>query len=516
MALFESLLLLLFVSAFLLMGSRKLGLPYPTLLCLAGVGVAALPQAPEVAIEPHLVLALFIAPVLLDAAYDTSPRELRRLWAVLFALAVGAVLVTAAAVAWVGVWLGGLPLFAAIALGAIVAPPDAAAGIAMLRQVGFPRLPSLVLQGEGLLNDATALLLFSAATTAVATGIGGDGPLEILLAAPGGILFGLGMAWGYTKVRPLFAGTLSGIVLQFTMTFAVWILAERLHLSPVLALTADAMLIARLVPPHISARERIQSYGAWAIVVFVLNVLAFLLMGLQARAILGALQPGELRSAGLFALAVLATVIAVRLVSVLGYRALAGFLWRTFDEPAWLPKPPRWKVSLLVSWCGMRGLLTLATALALPADFPGRNPIVLAAFTVVLGTLVLQGATLKPLMTLLRIGGDDGFVGELSHARKRMLHAGIEAVGKEDEAVAELLGAKLRASAEIARDGEDPQGSTHYDRAIWRTVKVQRRELLRMRHAGEISTDIYYRLEEELDWIELAARPTHETAIGET
>jgi Na+/H+ antiporter len=516
MALFESLLLLLFVSAFLLAVSRRLGLPYPTLLCLAGAGVAVLPHAPEVAIEPHLVLALFIAPALLDAAFDTSPRDLKRLWAVLLALAVGAVLVTAAAVALVGVTIGGLPLFAAIALGAIVAPPDAAAGMAMLRQVGFPRTTTLVVQGEGLLNDATALLLFSAATTAVSTGIGDSGPVGILLAAPGGILFGLAIGWAYTRIRPLFADTLSGIVLQFTMAFAVWILAERLHLSPVLAVAANAMLVARLVPPHTSARERIQSYAAWAIAVFVLNVLAFLLMGLQARAILGALQPGELRTAGLFALAVLATVIGVRLVSVLGYRALAGFLWRYFREPRWLPRPPRWRESVLVGWCGMRGLLTLATAFALPAHFPGRNLIVLAAFTVVLGTLVVQGATLKPLMRLLDIGEDGGFVAELSHARKRMLHAGIEAVGREDEAVAELLGTKLRAAAEVAREAEDPQAATHYDRAIWRTVKVQRRELHKMRGQGQISTDIFYRLEEELDWIELAARPTHETAIGET
>jgi CPA1 family monovalent cation:H+ antiporter len=516
MALFESLLLLLFVSAFLLMGSRRLGVPYPTLLCLAGVGVAALPQAPAVAIEPHLVLALFIAPALLDAAYDTSPRELKRLWVVLLALAVGAVLLTAAAVALVGVTLGGLPLFAAIALGAIVAPPDAAAGTAMLRQVGVPRSTSLVLQGEGLLNDATALLLFSAATSAVSSRIGQGGPLQIAFAAPGGIAFGLAAAWGYTKIRPLFAGTLSGIVLQFTMTFAVWILADQLHLSPVLALAADAMLIAQLVPAQISARERIQSYAAWSLVVFVLNVLAFLLMGLQARAILGALHAGELRTASLFALAVLATVIVVRLVSVLGYRALAGLVWRYAGEPAWLPRPPSWRLSILVSWCGMRGLLTLATALALPAGFPGRNLIVLAAFTVVLGTLIVQGATLKPLMRVLDIREDDGFVTELSHARKRMLQAGIGAVGREDEAVAEQLGRSLHAAAQVAQDGDDPQGSTHYDRATWRTVKVQRRELHRMRGEGLVSTEVFYRLEEELDWIELAARPTHETAIGET
>nr|WP_246702611.1 cation:proton antiporter [Starkeya sp. ORNL1] len=234
MALFESMLVLVTLAVILLQVSRRLSIAYPTMLAFAGAVVAALPFAPEIRIEPELMLALFVAPALLDAGYDFPPRAVLRNWLPLLALAAAAVLLTTAAVAWVGVALAGLPLAAAIALGAIVAPPDAAAATAMLGRFSLPRRTVTVLKGESLLNDAVALLIFTAAV-GMASGPTEAGLMrELALAAPGGVLFGLAAGAAYLAVYGFLAGTLGGTVFSFVATFGVWIIAERLHLSAIL------------------------------------------------------------------------------------------------------------------------------------------------------------------------------------------------------------------------------------------------------------------------------------------
>jgi CPA1 family monovalent cation:H+ antiporter len=516
MLLFESLLGLLLVAVLLLWLSRRLPIPHPTLLALAGVAVALLPFAPAVEIEPHLALALFIAPALLDAAYDTSPRALRRHWVPLVSLAVLAVLATALAVALTGSWLLGLPFAAALALGGIVAPPDAAASNAVLGRIGLPRRSMLVLQGESLLNDATALLIFGAATAwASGGGTTGIGLVELTLEAPGGVLLGLAIAWVYTRVRPNFAGTLSATVVEFVTTFGVWLLADRLHVSPVLAVVAFAMFIGHSVPSRQSARDRVQSYAVWSAAVFVLNVLAFLLMGLQARSILAHLGPGELGPALRLAAAVLGVVILVRVAWVLLYRLLADWAVRTLGAGGWVPDRPPWRVSLLVSWCGMRGLLTLATAFALPPDFPARDPIVLAAFGVVLGTLVIQGLTITPLMRGLGIGADSTLDEELAGGRRALVATALQVAGQEEGEVAQALQLKYRAAERAITGDGGPLAPSAYDQAYLRVVQAQRDRLNTLRQSGEIADDVYQQLQEELDWAELDARPHEENELRE-
>ncbi|HEY0145426.1 MAG TPA: cation:proton antiporter, partial [Methylovirgula sp.] len=246
MTFFESLLALMAVAILLLQVSRRLGIPYPTMLAAAGVGLALIPGAPKIGLDPHTALVLFIAPVIVDAAFDFPLATARRLWRPLVALAVGAVLLSAAAVAWLGVAMAGLPLYAAIALGAIVAPPDAAAATAVLSNVNMPRRSVAVLKGESLLNDATALLLFSAATSAQHLGgFHGEWALRLAIAAPGGVLLGILLAKLYRYVVPYVTGTLGGNLLEFVPCFGVWIIADRLGLSAVLCLVAFAMTISR-------------------------------------------------------------------------------------------------------------------------------------------------------------------------------------------------------------------------------------------------------------------------------
>jgi Na+/H+ antiporter len=510
MQLFEITLILLTLAVVFLRIAQRLRVPYPSLLALAGGCVALLPFAPHLGIQPQLALALFVAPAVLDSAFDMPPREMLRNWVPLVSLAVVLVLLTTAAVAWAGVALGGLPIAAAIALGAIVAPPDAAAASAVLREFSLPRRTLAVLQGESLLNDAVALLLFGLAVTAAVAPDGAWRSLapRLLIAVPGGAVLGVLCAKLGMRIFPKLAGTVSLIIVQFLITYGTWILAERLQLSPIVAVVALAAVIARYMPSRTSARDRVNSYAVWATVVFVLNVLAFLLMGLQARAILNQLQSDALMHALAFAGIVLGIVIGVRFIYVMTY----GYMLRTFRgffEARMHSKVPSASIGLLVSWCGMRGLVTLATALALPQEFPSRDVIVLSAFTVVLGTLIVQGFTIRPLIALLRIAPDASLDEDVSQTRNAMLDAALKEL-------AEISGegaAALRAEYGAARAGNigRAQPDTEYDAVRRRAIAAERRLLADWRRRGRIQDDAYHLLEDELDRAEL-----HVAAISNT
>jgi CPA1 family monovalent cation:H+ antiporter len=505
MTLFESTLLLLAIALVLLRLASRLRVPYPAMLALVGGCVAAMPWVPRVGIEPRLALALFVAPAVMDTAFDMPPRELLRNWLPLTSLAVVLVLLTAAAVAWTGWALEGMPIAAALALGAIVAPPDAAAAAAVLQEFNLPRRTMAVLQGESLLNDAVALLLFGVAVGAtVSPGAWAESVPGLLVAVPGGALLGVAVGMIALRVIRPQGGSLASIIAQFLVTYGTWLLADRLHLSSIVAVVALAAVVARYLPARTSARDRVNANAVWATMVFVLNVLAFLLMGLQARVIFSELHGAALRHALGFAATVLAVVIGVRFAWVMTY----GWIIRRYRAFAakrsarTLPVPPV-RIGVLVSWCGMRGLVTLATAFALPLEFPNRNLIVLSAFTVVLGTLIVQGFTIRPLMTLLRIAPDHALADAVCEARTAMLDAALGALaGRPGEAAAALrseYGAARAANTEVTRP------LTAYDDLRVVATNAQRRLLVDWRRHGRIDDDAYHLLEGELDRAELYA-----------
>ena len=505
MALFELTLALLFCAVILAALARKVAAPYPAFLALAGAALAFLPHAPVVEIEPDLALALFVAPVLLDAAFDTSPRVLKRYAAPLISLVLIAVLLTTAAVAYVG-WRLGLPLASSIALGAIVAPPDAVAAVAVLSQLRPPRRAMAILQSESLLNDATALLIYRASVTAAM------GSLVLARAAPifvfsalGSVALGYVLANIFQRFIPMMRDAASGTVLQFVTTFGVWILADRLGLSAVITMVVYAMTIARSAPRRLSARNRISSYSVWETAVFVLNVLAFILMGLQARPILDRLSGDSRSQAITLASAALATAIIVRLAWVLGSGAATRVVRRIVGAP---PERGRdLRSDLLIGWCGMRGLITVAAALALPAAFPGRDPIVLAAFCVVLGTLVIQGLTLRPLMMFLRLEEDRSVEGEVSRGRVAIMQAALESLEAESSAAAGAAREFYGEAKSVAENSEAPQAMTDFDALRLRAIERQRKKLNKLRADGAIGDEAYHRLQEEIDWAELDAAP---------
>lgn len=507
MALFELTLILLLTAVALTALSRHLEIPYPSLLALAGVAIAFVPGAPMIEIDPELALALFIAPVLLDAAYDTSLRDLKRYRLPLLLLALGAVVFTTVVVAFVGWKMAGLPMAAAIALGAIVAPPDAVAASAVLGQFKVPHRITAILQGESLLNDATALLIYRLAVSAALGSIMLSNAIPtILLSTIGSLIAGYALGRFSLLTLTRIEDAASSTVVQFAGTFAVWILADKLGLSAIITIVVYAITIARRAPRRISARRRVSTYSVWETAVFVLNVLAFVLMGLQARSIVGRLAGEGQGQAFLFAATVLVVVIVARLAWVASYVAIIRWFARFGGEHR-RRDAPTFGGAVLVGWCGMRGLVTLVVAIALPAGFPGRDPIVLAAFAVVLGTLVLQGMTLKPLLRILNFDPDRTVDNEVAQARVAIMQAALDVLSRKTSAAAAVVREQYEAQRVIAENPEDAQAATEYDRLRLYAINRQRDTLEELRRNGTIGDEAYHRLEEEIDWAELAASP---------
>lgn len=509
MQFFESLLALLLAAILCLQVARRIGIPYPALLAAAGMAVAFVPGAPTIALDPQIALSLFIAPVLVDAAFDFPIGAARRLWGPLVALAVVAVIATAGLVAWAGWTIAGLPLAAAVALGAAVAPPDAAAANAVLRSVSIPNSTDAVLKGESLFNDATALLLFGAATAVqTAGGLHAGVAIRIALAAPGGILLGILAALISRIMNRFVAETLGGNLLQFVWAFALWIVAERLQLSPVLAMVSFAMTLASRATTT-SPRMRVHSYAVWTTVVFLLNVLAFLLMGMQIKLIVQDMTAARFAEAARFAGVVVAIVIVARMLIIIAYNRLTAWNYRRRGEQP----PATVSQALLVGWAGMRGLVTLATTFALPAAFPQRDLAALTAFAVVLATLVIQGATLSPLIRLLRLDGAKTHQRELAAIRTELADAALGSIGDGGE----TEGDHLRYVFSLQRDAAT--GNTAPTERIrelgLRAVRAQRETLDRARDAHRVGPDDYLLLQEELDWKELTLLPEDGRRIEE-
>ena len=530
MEVFEVVIALLVGGAALAAVARRIGAPYPALVALAGAALALIPGVPTLVLDPELALALFVAPVLVDAAFDSSPRDLRANWRPIASLALGAVALTIAVVAVVARLLAPeMPWAAAVALGAIVAPPDAAAATTVLKQLRPPHRLLTILEGESLFNDASALLVYRLAVGATVTGfLSGWSVLPTLLFVTiGSVVLGLVLSRVTLAVNARIRDMATGVIFQFSGTFLVWILAERLHLSGIITMVVFAMAASRRAPEIMPARIRIPAWAVWEVAVFVLNVLAFILVGFQLKSIAARVTPTTGVEYAGFAAAVCVAAILARIAWVTGAAAVSR--WRArrrLDAPA-----PRTSVGLtgrgaaVVGWCGMRGTVTLAAALALPTTFPFRDLILTTAFGVTLGTLVLQGLTLRPLMLRLRLEDDGSVDREVRFARVETLRAALAAAdvcpGAESAAlVRHSYELQLRrAESELAADAADGNGATpdasadvpsstaveeDDDAAVVRAAfGAQRRRLMALRSDGTIGDAAFQRIEEELDWTEL-------------
>ncbi len=482
MVVFELAIGLLLIAALLSMWANRIGVPYPALLALGGGVLALTPGTPQVTLDPDLALALFVAPVLLDAAYDASPRDLRHNLAPVLNLAFFTVLLTIAAVACVArLIIPDMSWATAIALGAIVSPPDASAATAVLRRLKPPHRLLVILEGESLFNDATALLIFRVATVAALTGrfSAGSALVMVMLTGIGGVvagfLFSRVIMWMISRVEDIPIS----VLLQFISTFAA-------------------------------------SYAVWDVAVFVLNALAFLLIGLQLRGILQRIAPTQWGTYLQFAVSVCATVILVRIFWWMPYNWWVR--WRIRRNPALLRRPtmlPSVGSGLVISWAGMRGIVTVAAALALPvgtggAPFPFRDLILLTAFCVVVSTLVIQGLTLGPIMRRVHLNPDDSVEREIGVARAKTAKAALRALeDSPNREAAEMLRQEYEARLLLGKDEAQANADVGRESALANlqrlAVAAQRAALYELRRQELIGDDAFHAVEAEIDVLDLTA-----------
>lgn len=515
MASFEWIIVLLIAAALLAELARRIGAPYPTLLALGGVGLAFLPASPQWTLDPELALALFVAPVLLDAAYDTSVRDLRAAWRPVAGLVVAAVGTTVVGVALACHWLvPQMPWAVAVALGAIVAPPDAAAATAVMRQVGLPHHVLGILEGESLLNDASALFVYRLALMTVIAGpLGFGGYLPVfLLTVFGSIAAGIALGFVLRPVTTAPKHVPTSLIVQFATTFGVWIFAEKAGLSAVLTMVAFAMTLAHGGGPRLAARMRVPIFAFWETVVFVLNAVAFVLIGMQLRPIWERLGSGAARvDAVVIAAVLLGVVIATRFLWVMSYTA---FVLRRDRKIAPTKRPPRsWGGGIVVSWAGMRGIVTLAAAFAVPetlpdgSPFPFRDLILLCAFAVVFGTLVIQGLTMKTIIRWLKLSDDDPVAAEVRAGRTLIYQALLDAIDADESAYAKLLRTEYQAVVDLNSSHGPVQPLNEVSGGPLRrqAIGAARRKAIDLRNREVIGEQAYRALVQELDWAELAA-----------
>jgi CPA1 family monovalent cation:H+ antiporter len=508
MLVFEIIIALLLGGAILAAIARRIATPYPALVAMAGAALALFPRMPSLVLDPQLVLVLFVAPVLLDAAFDASQRDLLKHWRAVAGLALGAVILTVLIVAVVAhALVPGLPWAAAIALGAIVAPPDAAAATAVLKQLRPPTRLLVVLEGESLFNDASALLIYRFAVGAAATGFvsGWTFTWTLLAVSAGSIVLALVMSRITTFFMSRIHDIATAVIFQFCSTFAVWLLAEHLHLSGILTMVAFAMSVSRSSAESTPARVRVPSYAVWEVAVFVLNVLAFILVGFQLRQIV--VRGAWTQYLGV-AVAVCIAVIVARLLWVSAAAAVSRWRCRPRTDDRDAPSDVvalSGRAAYIVGWCGMRGTVTLAAALALPIHFPFRDLIFFTSFAVVLVTLVAQGMTLRPLIAWLDVHDDGTVEREVQLARVETLRAALDAAngagqGESAELLRRRYALRLRHAQGDAEDGHNDEDEVALLRLV---TSAERRRLIELRDNGTIDDAAFQRIEQELDMREL-------------
>jgi len=516
----EPVVLLLVLVAGLVMLANKWAIPYPVVLVLGGLALSFVPFLPVIRLDPNLVLFFFLPPLLYPAALFTSWRDFRRnLRAILF-LAIGLVLLTATVVAWVAhSFIPGLPWAAAFALGAIVSPPDAVAAEAILKRLRVPARIQTVLSGESLVNDATALVAYQFAVAAMVTGQFslGAATLHFILVGLGGVGLGLLVGIIILWVQRRLDDPPVQITISLLTPFAAYLLAERLAFSGVLSVVAAGVYLG-WHSPTFTVRFRLQAQMFWEMVAFLLNGFIFIMIGLQLPGILRNLSQEPLSRLSAYALIISATVVLVRI----GWVFPATYLPRWFSTKMRQRDPaPPWQHSVIIAWAGMRGVVSLAAAFALPLvlanrqPFPGRSYILFLTFCVILTTLVFQGLTLPILIGKLGVE-DDGIVdNEEREARLKANEAAVDFIEAKalQENFPEEVMARVRAEycdriAQLnacCQETGNPGGEVAtpiYQRLQHGALQVERQTIIALRNSQEINDEALRRIQRDLDLAE--------------
>jgi CPA1 family monovalent cation:H+ antiporter len=507
------LLFLLVTVAALTALARVIDVPYPIMLVVGGSLVGFAPGVPEVELEPDLVLLIFLPPLLFNAAYFTSLRDLKADMRAITLSAIGLVLLTTCAVAVVAhAAIDGLPWAAAFALGAIVSPTDPLAATTIARRLGVPRRMTAIVEGESLVNDGTALVLYRTAVVSVGASFDLlDVTWDVIVNVAGGIAVGVVAGLLLVEVFKRVVGDdVVGVVLSLAAGFIGYVPAEEIGVSGVLAAVFVGLIVGRSSTSISTAASRLRGYAFWEVFVFLLNAVLFVLVGLQLP---GILEDQDRSALELLALAVLVSAVVIGTRLVWGHTM--PYVIRALDRrPSQVARRMGWRARTVSGWSGLRGAVSLAAALALPAGFPERDLLIFLTLAVIFATLVLQGLTLPWLIRRLGVRDDGLAEREELHARKEAAQAAVahlHSLGDEEwareDTVQRMLGLyefrhrRLRQRAGVTdADDEDLDARSHdYQRMVREVLEAQRRRIVELRDEGAISDDVLHALERELD-----------------
>ena len=519
---FEVFILALFASvAGLNALAHRLDLPYPIPLVLGGLLLGVIPGIPDMELDPDLVLVVFLPPLLYSASFFADLRSLRNDARAISMTAIGLVLVTMAVVAVIAHEVIDLPWAMSFALGAIVAPTDPVAATTIMRRLGVPRRIVNVVEGESLVNDASALVAYR---VALAAAVGGtfsvvDASLEFAGAVAGGIALGLAVGWLSAEIRRRLNDTPTELTVSLLTGYAAFVPAHELDLSGVLAAVTAGLYVGWRAPEIASPETRLQGVALWQMLVFLLNATLFILVGMQLPAIVDGLSDWTTGEVITYSALICLTVIAVRFA----WLFTTPYLIRMLDRrPQQRARRVGARPRIVVGWAGMRGAVSLAAALALPletdagAPLPGRDLILFITFMLILVTVVGQGLTLPALIRRLGVR-EDGAEEEAEELRARLIasRAALERLDEleieewtREETIDRVRGLyRFRQRRFKARSGLLPDGdgdgiedrSLAYQRLMHEMFTVQRRALVQLRNEGTISAEVMRRIERELD-----------------
>lgn len=516
---------LLLVAVAIALVAKRLDQPYPIALVLGGLALSLIPNVPRFRLDPQVVFLLFLPPILGEAAYFTSWREFWRYKRPIFLLAFGLVTATSAAVAAVCAWLiPGMTWGLGFTLGAIVSPPDAAAATSITRGLRLPRRIVQILEGESLVNDAAGLVIYRFAVAAVVTGVFSwqSASLTLLWVTFGGAGIGILTAKLYVKLYPLLKDPEVEIISTFFLTYSSYFIAEAVHASGVLSTVAAGLILGWHAPSLFSAQTRIRATAVWQSVIFVINALVFFLIGLQLPHIWNEIRDESASRLALWSALVVAAVMLVRLAWMFPGAYLPRLLSRRIRETE--PQPP-WQWVVVTGWTGLRGVVSLAAALALPFDFPKRDLILLLSFAVILATLLFQGLTLRSVICWLGVNDDGTSEVELLKARLHVVERVVDRVAafeREQSVPATVLErvrgyhedrlAVLRAQLanEVGAEAQENPGEFNTlaeQRLWWELARVERQAVLDLRRQKLIGDEALHQIQNELDLLEARLVP---------
>ena len=521
----ELILVCLVGVAVLAIVARRIRVPYPILLTIGGVILALIPGLPEIHLEPELVFSLFLPPLIYPAAVYTSWRDFRANVRPILLMAIVLVLITMAATAGVFHSLTGLPLAVAFVFGALISPPDAVAALSITQNLRVPRKIIVILEGESLVNDATSFISFRFAVAAAMTGSFslGQASLQFLFVATGGVCVGLAVGWLATQVQKRLDDPPVQTMLSLLTPYIAYFSGERLHVSGILAVVIAGMYYGWRVPQILRGRMRLQAVPVWEMVLFILNGILFMLIGLELPQVIHAMPAGSAFLIAKLAVLVLLVIVLVRFVWMFAATYLPRFFSRTLRRKNRIP----WQQTALIAWTGMRGADSLAGALAIPfllpngEPFPGRNLILLLTFCVIFGTLVLQGLTIAPLVRRLGIEDDHATEREERLARLKANEAALahvdetEALHRANPKTVERLRSEYLDRIQQLRSEGPPEKtvrrlfSRDFEDLAREALETERETVIGLRNDEVISDQALRRIQRDIDLAEARLhRPT--------